>query len=143
VTDSLPAVLVVRRLIAAEPERVFAAWTTPEHIRRWWRPGPVRCPAAEVDLRIGGGYRIANQMPDGRIVWAAGRFEAIEPPRRLVYSWRMGEVGPESRVVVRFEARREGTEVIVTHERLPPAARKDHLDGWTGCLAGLVEEFAA
>jgi uncharacterized protein YndB with AHSA1/START domain len=142
VTDELPAVLVVRRVIDAEPERVYAAWTTPERIRSWWRPGPVRCPAAEVDLRVGGRYRIANEFPDGRIIWAVGTFEEIEPPRRLVYSWRMGDAAVDSRVVVQFEARGGRTEVIVTHERLAPAIRKEHLDGWTGCLAGLAEDFS-
>ena len=42
--------LSTRRWIAAPPDRVFAAWTEPEHLRRWWGPGEVTCPAAEVDL---------------------------------------------------------------------------------------------
>jgi uncharacterized protein YndB with AHSA1/START domain len=141
-SDELPAVLVVRRLIAANPERVYSAWTTPEHIRRWWRPGPVRCPVAEVDLCVGGRYRIANQLPNGQIIWASGTFEEIDPPRRLVYSWRMGDAA-DSRVVVQFEPRGAETEVIVTHERLAAATRREHLDGWTGCLAGLAAHLAA
>src|SRR5262249_11866527 len=58
--------LVVRRTIRAPVERVFDAWTRPEHLRRWWGPKPVRCTEAEVDLRRGGRYRIANQHPDGK-----------------------------------------------------------------------------
>jgi uncharacterized protein YndB with AHSA1/START domain len=78
--------LVVRRTIGASPERVFDAWTKPERLRLWWGPRDVTCTAAEVDLRVGGRYRIANQFPDGRVVWISGQFECIEPPRLLVYS---------------------------------------------------------
>jgi uncharacterized protein YndB with AHSA1/START domain len=68
-----------------------------------------------------------------------GEFQVVEPPTRLVYTWRMGDEGELSRVTVRFEARDGGTEVIVTHEQLP---RDDvvasHGAGWSGCLDGLA-----
>jgi uncharacterized protein YndB with AHSA1/START domain len=60
--------LIVRRTIAATPARLFDAWTTPELLTQWWGPANVTCPAAEVDLRVGGQYRIANQMPDGSVL---------------------------------------------------------------------------
>src|SRR5262249_47241843 len=46
--------LIVRRVIRAPVERVFAAWTEPAHLVRWWGPAPVVCCGAEVDLRVGG-----------------------------------------------------------------------------------------
>lgn len=129
--------LTVRRVIAAPPAKLFEAWTTPALLRTWWGPRGVRCIAAEVDLRIGGAYRLGNELPDGRVVWIAGTFERIEPPHELVYSWRIGDE-PESRVTVRFEPNPRGTEVIVLHERIAStAARDEHLAGWTGCLDGL------
>jgi uncharacterized protein YndB with AHSA1/START domain len=64
--------LVVRRTIRATPERLFEAWTEPAQLRRWWGPQDVECLDAQVDLRVGGQYRIANRFPDGRIVWIAG-----------------------------------------------------------------------
>jgi len=78
--------LVARRFIRASAERVFAAWTEPDHLRQWWGPRPVTCCEASVDLRVGGGYRIGNLLPDGTVVWIAGAFEVVEPPKRLVYS---------------------------------------------------------
>ncbi len=142
--DDAEAVLVVRRTIRASPERLFAAWTRPEHLTRWWGPGPVTCPEAEVDLRVGGRYRLANRMPDGRVDWITGTFEAVDPPHRLVYSWGLGEgtTSPE-RVTVRFEARGDQTEVIIRHERIAtPESRKMHLQGWEGCLDGLAAYLA-
>jgi uncharacterized protein YndB with AHSA1/START domain len=142
---SAPATLVVRRRINATPERLFAAWTQPELLMRWWGPEGVACPAAEIDLRVGGSYRIANRFPDGNILWIAGRFEEIDAPHRLVYSWQLeSREGPAERVTVCFVAHGELTEVVVTHERIPDeAARKGHERGWSGCLQGLVQFMQA
>jgi uncharacterized protein YndB with AHSA1/START domain len=131
--------LIVRRVIAASATRLFEAWTTPALLHRWWGPRDVRCIAAEVDLRVGGAYRLGNELPDGRVVWITGRFEHIEPPRVLVYSWQIGEE-PTSRVTVRFEPHEvDQTEVVVRHDRIASlAARDEHGLGWDGCLAGLA-----
>ena len=85
---AVPLTLVVRRTIRATPERLFAAWTQPAHLRQWWGPEGVRCVGAEIDLRVGGGYRIDNALPDGKLLSIVGEFETIEPPHRLVYSWQ-------------------------------------------------------
>jgi uncharacterized protein YndB with AHSA1/START domain len=136
--------LVVRRTIHASAERVFDAWTKPEHLVRWWGPRPVRCSEAEVDLRVGGGYRIANQFPDGRVLWIVGEFERVRPPHELVYSWRLEPGSPlPERVTVRFEPREGATEVIVIHERITTAAaRATHEQGWIGCFEGLEGFFS-
>ncbi len=133
--------LVVRRTIRATPQRVFAAWTTPEQLMTWWGPKGVRCPSAEVDLREGGTYRIGNEMPSGDTVWISGKFEVIDRPNKLIYTWSVEPAAatPE-RVTVRFEAREAGTEVVIVHERITSeAARDQHEHGWNGCLDGLVE----
>jgi uncharacterized protein YndB with AHSA1/START domain len=138
---STATVLIVRRMVRAGPERVFDAWTQPKHLRNWWGPKSVECIDAEVDLRVGGRYRIANEFPDGKVLWISGEFEAIEPPYRLVYTWRVGSVADlDERVTVTFEPRGEETEVVVMHERIAtPAMRDMHEQGWLGCLDGLVE----
>jgi uncharacterized protein YndB with AHSA1/START domain len=133
------ATLTVRRVIAAPPARLFEAWTQPALLRAWWGPRDVRCIAAEVDLRVGGAYRLGNQLPDGRVVWITGAFESIERPNKLVYSWQIGDE-PVSRVTVQFALfDRDRTEVTVSHERIASAAvRDDHARGWDGCLEGLA-----
>jgi uncharacterized protein YndB with AHSA1/START domain len=107
----------------------------------------VICCDAEVDLRVGGRYRIGNRLPDGTVVWITGEFEVVEPPSRLVYTWLVeGKSAPRdhSLVTVRFEARGDGTEVIIVHERIDSEeTRRDHEGGWTGCLDGLAELFSA
>lgn len=136
--------LETRRVVAAPPERVLAAWTTPDEMRKWWGPANVKCIAAEIDLRVGGSYRIGNELPDRTVLWIEGEFERIEAPRLLVYTWRVGDKSAaDERVTVRFEPHGDGTEVIVKHERIASAELRDqHLNGWNGCLDGLEEYLA-
>jgi uncharacterized protein YndB with AHSA1/START domain len=133
--------LVLRRRVAASPERLFDAWTRAEELRQWWGPESVRCIAAEVDLRVGGVYRIANEFPNGTVVWISGEFLRIERPHRLEYSWRVGSAdSPAERVSIQFVRRGDQTEVIVTHTRIADEpTRTVHDQGWQGCLAGLEE----
>src|SRR5665213_2930720 len=142
VNEPTVAALVVRRMIRATPDRLFAFWTEPEHLVRWWGPDGVSCLTAEVDLRPGGSYRIANRFANGDVLWIAGVFEVVERPHRLVYTWRLESASASAsseRVNVSFELRGELTEVVVTHERIASAAvRTSHERGWNGCLDGLA-----
>ena len=146
-TEQRPAAgltLVVRRRISASPDRLFRAWTIAEEFVRWWGPRGVVCEGAEIDLRIGGAYRIANRTPDGTLVWISGMFEAIQPPTRLAFTWRVDRSpAEESRVTVTFTAIGNETEVVVVHEQIASeATREDHELGWIGCLNGLAEHIA-
>jgi uncharacterized protein YndB with AHSA1/START domain len=135
--------LEVSRQINARPKRVFDAWTRPEMIIQWWGAGGVTCPSAEIDLTVGGTYRIANQTPDGSTMWITGTFSRIEPPNALAYTWAMEPIEPDtihSLVEVRFELASDGTLVTVRQTRIAsPEAREMHLAGWIGCLDGLLD----
>jgi uncharacterized protein YndB with AHSA1/START domain len=135
--------LVTRRTIRASALKLFEAWTQPDQLRAWWGPRPVTCSGAEVDLRVGGHYRIDNVLPDGQTLTIEGEFQVVEAPHRLVYTWRAGE-DRVSRVTVRFEPRDEATEVIVIHEQIPSeTVRESHEGGWRGCLDGLERHLAS
>ena len=137
--------LNLSRVIRAPREKVFAAWTQPELLRQWWGPGPVTCPQAEVDLREGGAWRLANLQPDGSIVWISGAFQLVRAPEELVYTWSLSEM-PGEPTLVRVEFRRhaEGTELVLTHERFAIDAVRDmHLQGWGACIDKLAAMLAA
>ena len=129
----------ITRIIDAPQEEVFRAWTTPDELRRWWGPGEFTCPDAEVDLRAGGSYRLAMQPTAGDPFIVAGTYREVEPPSRLVYTWRW-ETGPaadgsESLVTVEFVAKGERTEVIVTHTEFPAShGAAPYTMGWEGGL---------
>jgi uncharacterized protein YndB with AHSA1/START domain len=137
----------MRRLIKAPPDRLFRAWTSAAELTKWWAPRNVLSAQAEIDARLGGQYRIDNQMVDGRTVSIVGEIDVYEPPHRLGFTWRLEPTGvagaTAERVRVSFEHVGEATAVVVVHDRIPrPEIRDDHLRGWAGCLDGL-EIYAA
>lgn len=136
--------LIVRRTIAATPERLFKAWTTPEQLLAWWGPQGVRCTLAELDLRVGGRYCLGNELPDGQVLHISGEFTRVEPFHILAYTWSLDSAEPSDtteQVTVRFNSQDSGTEVVVVHERIRDAqARRTHESGWQGCLHGLADE---
>lgn len=137
--------LVVRRTLAAPRERVFRAWTQPEELKRWSAPGDYGIPVAQVDLRVGGGYRIEMQAPTGQRHRAVGVYREVRPPERLVYTWSWEEdpAMGETVVTVEFLDRGASTEVVLTHDLFPNAeARAQHEQGWSSCLDRLVRTLA-
>lgn len=137
--------LRLSRVIKADPERVFRAWTDPTDLKRWSCPeGDYSVADVKVDLAVGGKYRIQMKTPDGNSVAAHGVYKEIERPRKLVYTWdwEHESIG-ETRVTVEFNDLGGSTEVVLTHERFPNAeAKTGHEEGWTGCLNRLERVFA-
>jgi len=140
-----PRVLHLERLLDAPPERVFAAWTDPALLRRWWAAEPGwTTPEATVDLRPGGAYRLSMQGTDGIVRTVIGEYLEVEPPRRLVYTWRWESPGyraPDGGVTVvsvDFVAEGAGTRVVLEQrDHESEAARDSHGRGWRGCLDSL------
>ncbi len=100
-------------------------------------------PAVEVDLRVGGKYRIQMLSPKGNYHTALGIYREISPPERLVFSWSWLEypMHGETQVTIKFFDRGGDTEMVFTHERFPnKESRDDHNRGWTGAI-GHLQEF--
>jgi uncharacterized protein YndB with AHSA1/START domain len=129
----------LRWIIEAPREEVFRAWTDPAELRRWWGPGEFTCPEAEVDLRPGGSYRLVMQPTAGDAFVLGGTYREVDPPSRLVYSWRW-ETGPaadgsESLVTVEFRDHGDETELVLTHSDYPEAhGAAPYRMGWEGGL---------
>ena len=129
--------LTLVRYIAARPEVVFDAITTPEGITHWWGPdsGPVLL--AETDLRVGGRFKVRFRMLDGTEHESSGEFLELVRPARLAMSWRwLGrESDGESRVEIALRPIDDGTELTFTHALLSSEqSRKEHEEGWSGSL---------
>ena len=58
--------LVLERVVDVPPELVWAAWTRPEHIVKWFTPEPWIIVDCEIDLRPGGIFRTTMRSPEGR-----------------------------------------------------------------------------
>jgi uncharacterized protein YndB with AHSA1/START domain len=137
--------LRLTRLIHADREAVFRAWTEPAAMREWFCPEGGTVEAAESDLRVGGRYRIAMRMPHGLSV-ATGVYREIDPPARLVFTWRWEEgVGPkegETLVTVELAESGDATRLELIHEGFATAdAREGHTRGWSSALDRRVGRF--
>lgn len=131
----------VERTYEAPAEAVFDAWTNPEVLRRWWKANPGWNDAdAEIDLRVGGGYRLAMHDPEsGEDYIVFGRYHEVSRPDRLVYSWAWEGTGPyaghESRVAVDFRDDDGRTTVVIEHTGLlDQQSCESHAQGWRGVL---------
>jgi glutathione S-transferase len=141
------AVVQVRRVIAAPREEVFRAWTDPELFRQWFRPTGGSSPSAEMDVRVGGRYRVAMKPP-GLLYHAFGEYLEVHRPERLVFTLGWESVPlvelTDSVVTVELAERGDGTEVVITHERLPTRPLRGlHRGGWRSCLRKLDRLLAA
>lgn len=135
-----PALSLARRYPVA-PEKVWRAWTDPQALKRWWGPGgqdPVSL--AQIDLRVGGRFRIVFGGPEGTDHEVQGVYRVVLPPRRLVFTWTWPRSTPEreSLVTLEFRPAGGGTELAFLHEQLfDETVRDNHRRGWSESLAKL------
>lgn len=140
--------LQVTRFIKAPRERVFAAWTNPDHVRAWFGPANCRVLDAQIDLRVGGKYRFHVQSDSMGEMAVGGEYREITAPSKLVFTWRWEDDEDwdkiESVVTVEFESKTGGTDVRITHDGFPsPESGGRHEHGWNGCLDKLETLMAA
>ena len=139
-----PSLTLKRRLNAA-PEKVYAAWTDPQKITRWFAPSWVKAGSeqADIDARIGGRFRISFSTDD-EYYQVGGVYREVVPNQRLVFSWAWHSTPErESLVTVTLKPDGEGTLLTLHHEQLfDQAARDGHERGWTGILDNLEKHLA-
>ena len=144
-TTQIAGTLEVTRVIAADPEVVFDAWTQPEHIKQWSAPEGMDVPISEVDLTVGGRFHLEMRNAEGGTHNARGVYQVIDRPSRLVYTWAWDEHPDqgESLITVDFQIVDGGTEVTMVHCGLPTdESAAEHEKGWTSCLNRLVGLYA-
>ena len=139
--------LTLNRHYPVAPEKVWRAWTDPQAVKRWWGPTPGEpVSLAELDVRVGGRFRIVFGGPDGKLHECAGTYQEVVPNRKLVFTWSWPNSTPErvSVVTIVFKDLNGKTELVFKHEQLfDEAARDGHKRGWTGTLDKLDEFLRA
>jgi uncharacterized protein YndB with AHSA1/START domain len=133
--------LTLKRRLKAAPSKVFAAWTDPEQLVRWFGPrdtvaGSVR---AQVDVRPGGRYQMNFATDNGEQHQVGGSYREIVPDSRLVFTWAWQST-PERQSLVTITIVPDGDGCLLTlhHEQFfDQKARDGHERGWTGTLERL------
>jgi uncharacterized protein YndB with AHSA1/START domain len=135
--------LTIKRRFNAPPAKVYAAWTQPETIARWFGPEGAENIRAEADVRVGGRYRFAGRMANEEHE-VGGTYREIVPNERLVFTWAWKSTPErESLVTVTFKPDGAGTMLTLLHEQFfDEPARDRHQQGWTGALNKMEKLFA-
>jgi uncharacterized protein YndB with AHSA1/START domain len=141
VADVSQGTIIATVLIDAPIERVFAALTVPEEVVRWWGSDDTyRTTEWDSDLRVGGRWRAAGRSKDGQVFTVEGEYLELEPPRKLVHSWKpVWDNGNVTTVTYRLETVDGATRVTVRHDGFVarPQACDSHRQGWERVLGWL------
>jgi uncharacterized protein YndB with AHSA1/START domain len=107
----------------AAPSAVWRWLATEEALRHWLGSD------LEIDLRVGGGYRLLG--PD-RATWIVGTVLELVPEGRLVLSWfeEGGDWVHPARLVISLAAIAAGTEVTLVHDGFAGIGKP----GWPGTV---------
>ncbi|MBL8001514.1 MAG: SRPBCC domain-containing protein [Flavobacteriales bacterium] len=137
-TDIAQRTLALSRTFDAPAALVFAAWSEPKHLVRWWGPKDFTLPHCEQDFRVGGRYRFCMRAPDGSDHWVRGEYTLIDPPHRLVFTWLREEgddVWCDTVVALTFVEEEGRTRMTLHQTTFATSAHCDvHRDGWTECF---------
>jgi uncharacterized protein YndB with AHSA1/START domain len=145
-TDSKRDELVLRRVIDAPRTLVFAAFTDPKHLEKWWGPHGFTSPMVDVDARPGGAMNIDMRSPDGVTYPGCGTYREVVEPERIVFTSGLTEGG-----VTKFEVLNTITLVdlagkteLTLHARVlsQTPGMEAHLDGMAEGWSQSLEKLA-
>jgi uncharacterized protein YndB with AHSA1/START domain len=143
--------LVLEREVDVPPHLVWAAWTTPEHVKKWFAPKPYETIECEIDLRPGGIFRTVMRSPEGETMdEGAGCFLEVVENQRLVWT---AALGPGFRpvasdfpftAIISLEPAGSGTKYRAIAVHGSPEQKAEHEkmgfhEGWGIALDQLVE----
>lgn len=155
--------LVLERVIDVPRKRVWEAWTTPEHIKKWFTPAPWKTVDCEIDLRPGGIFRTVMRSPEGQEFPSAGCYLEIVENERLVWTSALlpgfrpanlaATPGHECAelamtAIIQLESQGDKTKYTAIALHADPESRQRHADmgfqdGWGKALDQLVDVMKA
>jgi len=146
--------LVLERTVDVPRELVWKAWTTREHLMKWFTPVPWKTVDCEIDLRPGGIFRTTMRSPEGEEFPNTGCYLEVIENEKLTWTSALepgfrpstADPGPVGyfTAVISLEPHGEGTRYTATAIHTDVASRKAHEemgfhDGWGKALDQLVE----
>ena len=119
---------VLRRSYPVPPPAVWRAWVDAAVLRVWFGQADAPEWSAQMDVRVGGRYRLRMRGPDGRYYEAHGTYRELIPGSKLVFTWTWKEgVDSEALITVLLKQAGEGTELEFA---LDPVVDPRERDAW-------------
>ena len=136
--------LTLKRRLNATPAKVYAAWTDPTQIVRWFGPDSGKVTHADLDVHVGGSYAISFRSDSGEEHNVGGVYREVVKNERLQFTWAWRSMPErESLVTVSVKPDGDGTILTLIHEQFfDEPARDRHQSGWNGALNKLEKLFA-
>jgi uncharacterized protein YndB with AHSA1/START domain len=132
IADQTVLLLEISRRFAASPERVFDAWVGREWCE-WLGPPDSRCTILELDPRVGGTFRVAITMSDGREIEVSGTYTELRRAQKLAFGWNSDFANQKMTIAVTFRPDSGGTLMTLRQEGFPDAdLQNGYKAGWTG-----------
>ena len=133
--------IVIRRTFDAPKQLLWDVSTKPEHLRNWWGPHELKLIVCEIDLRVGGKYRLVSRAPDGGEAEFYGEFKELSPPDLLVRTFVFAPY-PDAPALetVLFEERDGKTRMTTPLVQVSVEARDGMLNA--GMEPGMIETHA-
>jgi len=137
--DDTRAQVRMTRRFTASAERVFDAWLDPTTAGRWLFATPTgEMVRVKIDARVGGAFCFTDRR-EGQDIDHIGRYEAVDRPRRLVFTFSVPHFSREAtRVIIEITALSDGCELTLVHEGVLPDFKERTVSGWTMILDGLA-----
>ncbi len=143
--------IIIEGYFAATPARVFEAWTVADEVMKWFGHSPNSLYSAHIDLRPGGAWQFVMSRDDQKSMGFEGEYVAIDPDRRLVFTWshvvvhanNVRDATPPSQVEVTFTANGDGTDLRLVHSAVQDdETRMRFGGGWNAAMGVLSELFS-
>ena len=128
--------LVLKRFYPAAPEKVWRAWIEADALRIWFGQSEAAEWQAEMDVRVGGRFRVLMVDAKGEEFDLGGIYREVIPARRLVMTWGWkNQPGHESLVSVDFRPLHGGTQLELRHDLyIDFENQPTHEQGWNGAF---------
>ncbi len=141
------AVVTMKRTLKAPIKLVWEAWTQADHITKWWGPPGMETTVLEHDFRVGGSWKYAMQMPDGKEFISEGKYSEITPPEKIITSADFKPMTEGVELQMLFEAKGEETDFTfhVVHASEEYRIQQEKMgiyNGW-GSVFDRLETFLA
>ncbi len=134
---------VAKRTVGGPARLVYEAWTRADLFRQWWVPKsfPVVLAECELDVRVGGGYRLVFGAPGTPQMTFHGRYLEVTPAAKLV--WTNDEGGGEGPVTTVTFDQKEGRTLVTVSDRYPSKAALDEAiaSGSVGALPETLQQL--
>jgi uncharacterized protein YndB with AHSA1/START domain len=144
--------LLLERTVDVAPELIWAAWTQPEHLKKWFTPAPWKTVDCQIDLRPGGAFSTTMRSPEGQEFPNTGCYLEIIENKKLVWT---GALAPGFRpvtiasevpvftAVISLEPHGSGTKYSALAMHRDEAGREAHEtmgfhEGWGAAFDQLV-----